>query len=121
MRFFIPSLGIDPSDLAFLCFRRAARHQDIHGRTRESEETFFCVLLDTCAKFNVFVPPEGLDPSAKLIRESRDQFTPIWEISSHDVLAKGPHTIKTLSGSIDLERLFTFGRPNWAARLEIGF
>ncbi|QKX64220.1 uncharacterized protein TRUGW13939_11393 [Talaromyces rugulosus] len=117
---------LTPSDMAFLSFRRAARHQQIHGLSRgvkENEKIFF-VLLDTCAKFNVFVPPRGFDPSAKLTGDPRGQFTPIWEISSHDSLATGPHTIKDLSTiKFDNEwkrRLFTFGRPNWAIQLQIG-
>ncbi|CRG89919.1 5-oxoprolinase (ATP-hydrolysing) [Talaromyces islandicus] len=117
---------LNPSDLAFLSFRRAARHQQIQAQLRgmQEKESFFFVLLDTCAKFNVFVPPRGLDPSAKLTHDPPEQFTPIWEISSYDSLAIGPHTIKNLSIiKIDHEwtkRLFTFGRPNWAIQLQIG-
>ena len=111
---------LEPSKLAFLALRRALRHRSRWepGSVETSiDERFFCVLLDTCAKFNLFVPPRGLDPSAKLVVDPREQFSPIWKINSFDVLAKGPHTIDKLERVIDPERLFTLGRPNWAAQL----
>jgi hypothetical protein len=43
-------------------------------------ERFFCVLLDMFAKFNIFVPPLGSDPNAKLAVDLRGQFSPIGEI-----------------------------------------
>jgi hypothetical protein len=111
---------LEPSKLAFLALRRALRYRSRWepGNVETSiDERFFCVLLDTCAKFNIFVPPRGLDPSAKLVVDPREQFSPIWKINSFDVLAKGPHTTDKLERYIDPERLFTLGRPNWAAQL----
>jgi hypothetical protein len=71
---------LEPSKLAFLALRRALRHRSRWepGSVETSiDERFFCVLLDTCAKFNIFVPPRGLDPSAKLVVDPREQFSPI--------------------------------------------
>ena len=75
----------------------------------------FC-LTRARSSIGIFVP-RGLDPSAKLVVDPREQFSPIWKINSFDVLAKGPHTTDKLERYIDPERLFTFGRPNWAAQL----
>jgi hypothetical protein len=106
-----------PSNLSFNSLRRALRHQG-GGRSKRicvktnKEESFFAVLLDTCAKFNTFCPPRGLDPSAKFASKYEEQFHPLWKVNSFDVLAKGKHTIETLTVNIDVEHLFSLGRPN---------
>lgn len=114
---------LSPSDLAFNSLRRALRHR---SRPKEGclktdkEESFFAVLLDTYAKFNTFCPPRGLDPNAKFASKYEEQFHPLWKVNSFDVLAKGKHTIEMLTVNIDVEHLFSLGRPNWSARFHLG-
>jgi hypothetical protein len=76
--------------------------------------------MDTCSKYNTFVPPRGPDPSEKLTDKHDCMLPPLWKIQSWDALADFEHTGKKLSTTVDAKKLFKFGRPNWASQLEIG-
>lgn len=59
---------LEPSELAFLALRRALRHESRWepGSVETSiDERFFCVLLDTCAKFNRYLCAPWLRPERK--------------------------------------------------------
>jgi hypothetical protein len=105
-------------NIPFNSLRRAWRHQ--HTVYREADESFFGVLLDTTAKYNMFNPPTGKDPSVRILGDGRDHFTPIYEIDTFDVLATEPRTVERLEPAIDVYKLFSFGRPLWASKLAFG-
>lgn len=110
------------NQLPFQAVRQALRHQ-WHFRSKDAspiaEETFFAVFMDTCSRYNTFVPPRGRDPSEKLTNVHEFMFSPLWRIQSGDILVDPEHIFKKVSTTVDAQKLFKLGRPDWASQLEI--
>ncbi|EFW99291.1 hypothetical protein CMQ_5712 [Grosmannia clavigera kw1407] len=103
----------DSDNMSFRALREAA------GKVFEDNQSapFFIILLDTTSRISHFVPPVEQDPSRKF--SEKTVFPPIYRIDTWDILAdRSPHDADGSDASVT--KLFSYGRPLWAANMEAG-